>query len=89
MQSDPHERRDAAIHAEIARRLREDPGLVARARERLEAVIEAEAVVDPVLVEWRDALLMLDAEQLARFLESSTPRAVRMRISSPLIWLAR
>jgi len=41
---------------------------------------------DPALVEWKIALTSLDARQLADFLESPTPKAKRMRISSPFFW---
>jgi len=45
--------------------------------------------VDPVLDEWLDVLLMLDPGQVAGFIESDTPRARRLRISTPLAWVAR
>lgn len=40
--------------------------------------------VDPVLEEWLDVLLMLEPDQIASFIESNTPRARRLRISTPL-----
>ncbi|HEX3474248.1 MAG TPA: hypothetical protein VHT91_04355 [Kofleriaceae bacterium] len=42
-----------------------------------------------MLREWLDVLLMLDPEQIARFIESDTPRARRLRSSTPLAWLDR
>jgi hypothetical protein len=64
--------------------------VLAEARARLEQRIAREgAPADPVLCEWLDALLMLDPAQLADFIESGTSRARRLRISSPLVWLAR
>lgn len=64
--------------------------MIAEARSRLERLIAREgSPADPVLGEWLDVLLMLDSPQLADFIESATPRARRLRISSPLVWLSR
>jgi hypothetical protein len=90
MLHDPIEERAFQTHRRIAERLRRDPGLIAEALVRLKQRIAREgAPSDPVLCEWVDALLMLDPPQLADFIESGTPRARRLRISSPLSWLAR
>jgi len=90
MSHDPIEDRALQAHRRIADRLRRDPRLIAEARARLEHRIACEGTPpDPVLCEWRDALLMLDPPQVADFIESETPRARRLRISSPLVWLAR
>jgi hypothetical protein len=87
---DPIEARATEAHRRIAERIRRDPSLIAEAQARLEQRIAREgAPADPVLCEWLDVLLMLDAPQLADFIESATPRARRLRISSPLAWLAR
>lgn len=87
---DPTEPRAAELHRRVAARLRAEPGAVALARARLERAIAREGEpLDPALGERRDALRMLDALELAEFLESDTPRARRMRTSSPLRWLAR
>lgn len=87
---DPIEAETDAQHRQIAALIRRDPSLIA----------EAQAVVDrwiarsggeplPAWLEWKDALAMLDAATLVRFLESTTPRARRMRISSPFFALLR
>ena len=90
MPHDPIEERALQAHHRIAEKLRRDPGLIREARARLEQRIAREgASPDLVLCEWLDAMLMLDPSQLADFIESATPRARRLRISSPLIWLAR
>jgi hypothetical protein len=87
---DPIEARARETHRRIAERIRRAPDLLAEARARLEQRIAREGPpVDPVLSEWLDVLLMLDPPQLAEFIESTTPRARRLRISSPLIWLSR
>ena len=86
---DPTEERMAEIHRRIAERVRRDPSVLAEARARLLRVMRREGDGDPVLREWLDVLLMLDPDQLAEFIESSSPRARRLRISSPLLWLAR
>jgi hypothetical protein len=88
--TDPTEQRDAEMHRRVATRIRRDPRVVAETRERLLRVMAEEApYVDPVLREWLDVLLMLDPGQVASFIESDTPRARRLRISTPLAWLAR
>lgn len=90
MSHDPIEERALQAHRRIAEKLRHDPVLITEARARLEQRIAREGVpIDPILGEWLDALLMLDPPQLADFIESATPRARRLRISSPLVWLAR
>jgi hypothetical protein len=80
----------AEKHRRIAARIRRDPGVIAESRVRLTRLIEREpAPADPALREWLDLLLMATPDQIAGFLESSTPRAHRMRSSSPLLWLER
>jgi hypothetical protein len=87
---DPLEERTAETHRRVAARIRRDPSLIAEATARLQRLIVREGPpADPVLCEWLDVLLMLDPPQLADFIESTTPRARRLRISSPLVWLAR
>jgi len=62
-------------------------GRAVRGRYRL---IESVQVSQPsAQLAWKTALAMLDAGQVADFLESRTPRAKRMRISSPFFWPAR
>ena len=39
----------------------------------------------PALLEWQAALMTLTPSEVADFLESDTPRARRMRVSSPFI----
>lgn len=86
MLHDPIEARALQTHRRIADRLRRDPSLIAAALVRLKLRIAREGVpADPVLGEWLDALLMLAPPQLADFIESTTPRARRLRISSPLV----
>jgi hypothetical protein len=90
MLHDPIGERALQTHRRIADRLRRDPGLIAEALDRLKQRIAREgSPADPVLCEWLDALLMLEPPQLADFIESAAPRARRLRISSPLVWLAR
>jgi hypothetical protein len=87
---DPIEDRAADTHRRIAARIRRDPDVIAEARARLEQRITREGPpTDPVLSEWRDVLLMLDPPEVADFIESASPRARRLRISSPLVWLSR
>ena len=73
-----------ARHRDVARRLRADPSVAAEARATLERWIAASGEL-PAWLEWRAALATLDGAELADFLESSTPRARRMRTSSPFV----
>jgi hypothetical protein len=85
---DPIELRGDQRGRRIAAMIRVNPRIIEQARETLERWIERDAGdPDPALLEWRDALAMLEPEQLARFFESETPRARRMRISSPFVGL--
>lgn len=59
------------------------------ARQRLERWIASEPDPVPVLLEWRAVLMMLEPAELAEFLESATPRAERLRVSSPFFGLDR
>jgi hypothetical protein len=77
-------------HRRIAARIRQDPAVIAQAVARVEQRLAAEAgTPDPVLCEWLDLLRLLDPDQIADFIEAETPRAERLRSSSPLVWLAR
>lgn len=81
----PTEARDAEMHRRIAARIRRHPEVIAETLSRLRRVMAKEApYVDPVLEEWLDVLLMLEPDQIASFIESNTPRARRLRISTPL-----
>ena len=83
---DPIQARNDETHRKVAARIRQDAGVIAEARARLERWIERDgAPIDPALEEWLDALDMMDAQDLAEFLESTSPRAKRMRISSPFV----
>ena len=87
---DPTEQRLIELDHRIAARIRSNPGMIAEAKARLVDVMTREAPdVDPVLGEWLDILLMLEPAGIADFLESTTPRARRLRISSPLRWMLR
>ena len=76
-----------AIHRDVAARIRRDPAIIEQAKARLERWIAAEHPPMPVRLEWRDAMRLLTPTQLADFLESHTPRARRMRVSSPFFGL--
>jgi hypothetical protein len=81
---DPTEVRKDETHRRVAAEIRRDPRVIDEAAARLERwMLRDGAPPDPALVEWKIALSMLDTAELAEFLESPTPRAKRMRISSP------
>jgi hypothetical protein len=81
---DPIELRNDHIGRRIAALIRSNPRVVEQAAEILERwIARAGAEPPPALVEWRVALAMLTPEELAKFFESTTPRARRMRSSSP------
>ena len=82
---DPIEARNDEIHRRVAALIRRDPTVIAKARATLDRWLASST--EPALVEWQNALAMFEPEQLARFLESETPRAKRMRISSPFVGL--
>jgi hypothetical protein len=85
---DPIELENDAFHRTIAERIRADPSIIEAARTRLERWIAKEEPAPlAVRLEWRSALRLMTPEQLAAFLESRTPRARRMRISSPFFGL--
>jgi len=70
--------------------LRRHPQLVAVARANLQRwVTHCGAKVHPALAEWRDIMSMLTVEQLADFIESDTPKANRLRQSSPFVGILR
>lgn len=82
---DPVEVRNDERHRRIAAVIRRDPSVMVRAREMLDRWLARDP--HPALLEWRAAFLMFEPEDMARFLESTTPRARRMRISSPFVGL--
>ena len=87
---DPTEVRNDEIHRRVAVEIRRDPRLIEQAVARLERWVARDGdPPDPALAEWRTALAMLEVEALASFLESPTPRAKRMRCSSPFFGLVR
>lgn len=80
----------AENHRRIAARIRRDPDVIAESKSRLVRLIAREPPPpDPVLQEWLDLFLMATPEQIASFIEDGTPRARRLRTSSPLLWLDR
>lgn len=83
---DPIAARNDALHRLVAARIREDPAVVDEARAILDRWIAQEPL--QAWVEWRTALTLLEPEEIAGFLESATPRARRMRSSSPFLGLA-
>lgn len=84
---DPIADENDELHRRVAQQIRRDPTVVARAAETLERWLAREPL--PAWIEWRTALVMLEPLQLADFLESTTPRARRMKISSPFLVVAR
>jgi hypothetical protein len=87
---DPMQVRKDEIHRRVAAEIRRDPRVIEQAAARLDRWMQRSGTPpDPALVEWKIALSSLDPGQLADFLESPTPRAKRMRISSPFFWSAR
>ncbi len=84
---DPVEARNDERHRKIAMLIRIDPSVISKARALLDKWLAQDA--HPALVEWKIALTMLDPPELAQFLESTTPRARRMRISSPFVGLVK
>jgi len=70
--------------------LRQHLELVEAARANLQRWMAQDGdAADPALAEWADLLFFLTPAQLADFLESETPKANRLRQSSPFIGLLR
>jgi hypothetical protein len=84
---DPVEAKNDERHRKIAALIRTDPTAIAKAEALLNKWLADDA--HPALVEWKTAFAMLDPRELAEFLESPTPRARRMRISSPFVGLVK
>lgn len=84
---DPVEARNDERHRKIATLIRTDPSVIEKAGALLGKWLARDA--HPALIEWKIALTMLDPHELAQFLESETPRARRMRISSPFVGLVK
>jgi hypothetical protein len=84
---DPIEQENDELHRRIAAMIRRDPSLIERARAQLERWLANDPI--PAWLEWRPAFTQLEPDELAAFLESTTPRARRMKISSPFSCLLR
>jgi hypothetical protein len=82
---DPHrlaEERSIALHAAVAAKLRADPALVKRARQRLERWA-AEGLAHPEYVSaWREVLL-LPLDEICRLLSEPTERMRALRQATP------
>lgn len=66
--------------------LRKNPGLIAVAQENLRRWLSAEHQPQhPALIEWQAILHFLTPHEVADFLESRSPKAERLRQSSPFV----
>lgn len=72
------------LHAEVAKRLREDPSVLARAKERVRGWLSSGDVAEPYARAWAEALegpiddlcrLLVDEAESARALRQVTPFA--------------
>ena len=78
------DRINAAQDRWIARKVRRNPRLLKIAHQNLARWIQHDGKqVRPVFREWERILTRLDADEIARFLQSDTPMARRLRQSSP------
>lgn len=89
--SNPHAQIDEENYERdrrTAAALRANPALVQVARENLQRWLAADITcAPPALKEWADLLNFLAPFELADFLESRTPKAARLRQSSPFVGL--
>jgi len=69
----------------IAARIRQDPTVIKRAEANLREWESRWGGLNPAWQEWKIVLKMLTPVQLADFLESATPKASRLRQSSPFL----
>lgn len=82
----PHAKIDADNHErdrKIAALIRQHPEVIAHAQRNLKDWAARWGSSNPAWEEWGLVLRMLTATQLADFLESRTPKANRLRQSSP------
>jgi hypothetical protein len=70
---------------QLASLLRREPGLIELAKRDLETWKQRWGVLTAPWKEWQQLLNMLTTDQLADFLESQTPKANRLRQSSPFL----
>lgn len=87
--TNPHAKIDAGNRERdrrTAAALRADPALAQVARDNLRRWLNAErGRPHPALLEWQAVLDFLTVGELAAFLESRTPKAERLRQSSPFV----
>jgi hypothetical protein len=82
--------RNLEYDRDAAAALRRHPELIGIARQNLARWLRQDGVLPhPALLEWQDILFFLSPAQLADFLESDTPKANRLRQSSPCIGILR
>ena len=81
-----YDRRSARMAEAVAGLLRSDPTLIERAREYVGRLLDRDqGMATPDLEEWNQVLQSYSLPRLLRFLTAESPRAVRLRQSSPLI----
>jgi len=84
------DRRNAADDRRLASRLRRSGRVLREARENLRRWISRDGrKVRPVFQEWNSILRRLTRHEIADFLRSDTPKARRLRQSSPFAGLMR
>ena len=71
----------------MATLIRHHPEVIEHARRNLESWATRWGALTPAWMEWAQLLRMLTPEQLADFLESTTPKANRLRQSTPFLGL--
>ena len=84
----PHARIDSENRErdrKVAALIRQNPGVIARAQQNLQKWEAHWKGLNPAWEEWKTLLRMLTAAQVADFLESETPKANRLRQSSPFL----
>jgi hypothetical protein len=87
---DPIELKVDELHRRVAQRIARDPSIVVEAARTLQRWLDGEpAEVHPVLLEWKAVLDILTPSEIAEFLVSPSPRARRLRSSSPFMTLDR
>jgi hypothetical protein len=76
------EERSLALHRAVAERLRADPSLLDRARQRVEGWLRDASVARAYADAWRE-ILARPVDEVARFLEDPHQRARQLRQTSP------
>ena len=81
------ERQSLELHRQVAERLCQDPGLIARARANLERWMErhGDGPLQPAYQEWKELLDGHDVPEIIGLITEESERAARLRQNTPFV----